>query len=37
MATFVNANNGWCTKAIVRKRGYPSISRTFDSRKEAEL
>ena len=35
-ATFVNANNGWRTKAIVRKRGYPSISRTFDSRKEAE-
>jgi integrase len=37
MATFLRANYGHRVKAVVRRRGHRTITRTFDTRKEAEF
>lgn len=37
MATFLRANNGHRVKAVVRRRGHRPVTRTFDTRKEAEF
>ena len=37
MARFLPACQGHRVNAVVRRRGYRPITRTFDSRKEAEL
>jgi hypothetical protein len=37
MATFLPACRGQRVKAVVRRRGYRPITRTFDKRADAEL